>query len=78
MGTKDSVGQVDIFGHLGGFISGLFFGLIVMVRFRADHANRNGSYEKKVGYVGIFTSVVFFTLCFSLFYTVRDPAKRYY
>jgi tetrahydromethanopterin S-methyltransferase subunit E len=71
------VSNVDIYGHIGGFLTGLFFGMIIMVQFRGSVARQRGSYEKKVVIIGIIMLLILLILDFSLFYTVSKSAKYY-
>lgn len=61
---------VDIYGHLGGLLTGFLFACIVMTRFRGAEAFRAGSYESKVKIFGMgglaFCFILFFTLFFAL------------
>lgn len=61
---------VDVYGHLGGLISGFFFASYMMVHFRGSEANRRGSYENKCKLVGLGGTVFFFILITTLFFTV--------
>lgn len=61
---------VDVFGHLGGLITGFFIASYLMVHFRGSEAARSGSYEKKCKLVGFAGLLFFFVLDFTLFYTV--------
>jgi hypothetical protein len=61
---------VDVYGHLGGLISGFFVAAAAMVFFRGSEANRPGSYERLCKYIGFGGAAFFFILCFTLFYTV--------
>ena len=61
---------VDVYGHLGGLMSGFFIATYVMVHFRGSEAARRGSYETKCKYVGLGGLAFFFILNFTLFYTV--------
>jgi len=67
-----SSSSVDIFGHLGGLITGFFFACIVMTRFRGAEALRAGSYETKVKYVGMGGSAFCFILFFTLFFALKN------
>ena len=62
-----------MFGHLGGFIVGFLFGSVVMIHMRGQEARRRMSYEKICQMIGAAGTIVFFILCFSLFYTVVHP-----
>lgn len=66
---------VDVFGHLGGLISGFFIATFLMVHFRGSEANRRGSYENKCKLIGLGGVIFFFILNFTLFYTVTDSIK---
>ena len=61
---------VDVFGHLGGFLSGFFIATFLMVHFRGSEANRRGSYEGKCKLIGLGGLLFFFILNFTLFFTV--------
>eukprot|EP00347_Sterkiella_histriomuscorum_P024243 403331813 len=73
MAFSSQENTVDVFGHLGGFLSGFFFGTIVMIHMRGQEARVRMSYEKICQIVGIVGVSIFFVLCFSLFYTVVHP-----
>ncbi|CDW77937.1 rhomboid family [Stylonychia lemnae] len=60
---------VDVFGHLGGFISGFFFGSLIMIHMRGQEARQRNSYEKICQMIGGAGVVIFFIICFSVFYT---------
>lgn len=70
MAFSNSGNTVDTYGHLGGFISGFFVGIVVMVRFRGQEAAARGSYEKKVQIVGVIMTFIFYVLLTTLFFTV--------
>ena len=59
------------FGPLGGILTGLFIGLIIMTRFRGAVAYRSGSYETNVKYVGMGLTFVYFALCLGLFFGLK-------
>ena len=67
---------VDVYGHLGGLISGFFVASAAMVFFRGSEANRRGSYERTCKYIGFGGAGLFFVLCFTLFYTVTKNVIR--
>lgn len=67
---------VDVFGHIGGLLSGFFIATYVMVHFRGSEAARRGSYENKAKLVGLGGLAFFFILCFTLFYTVAKKNIR--
>lgn len=73
VGNNNEGLSVDIFGHLGGFLTGAFFGMVIMVWLRGQQAHVRMSYEKKVQMFGIASASIFFVLCFILFYTVKHP-----
>jgi hypothetical protein len=59
-------GTVDIYGHVGGAIAGLFYGLGFFPRAKSEF----GTYLRKIGFV--FTCAAF-TIMFGLLVTVRKP-----
>jgi len=69
--------SVDFYGHIGGWLTGLFLGMVVMIRLRGQMAEMAGAYEKKVKYVGLGLFAFFFVLCFTLLFTVRNPPEEY-
>jgi rhomboid protease GluP len=73
VGSND--GSVDVYGHLGGLITGFFFACIVMLRFRGAEAMRAGSYESKVKVVGMAGTIVSFVLFFTLFFALKNNIK---
>jgi len=58
--------MVDGYGHCGGAITGLLWGMAFFPRARSE----GGNTLRKIGMVGVVT---FFVLNFVLFYTVRKP-----
>jgi len=50
--ADDSVSGVDVYGHLGGFITGVSLGMVIMVHLRGDIAKMRGSFEKRVQIIG--------------------------
>jgi membrane associated rhomboid family serine protease len=62
--------SVDVYGHLGGLISGFFIASYLMVHFRGSEAARRGSYEGKTKLIGLGGALFFFVLNFTLFFTV--------
>lgn len=61
---------VDVYGHIGGLLSGFFIACYLMVHFRGSEASRGNSYEKICKLVGLGGVCFFFILNFTLFYTV--------
>ena len=79
-GSKIAIGfySGDIFGNLGGFLIGLFFGMAMVPAVR-QQARYAGSYEKLVTKVGLGLSFFFYALMFTLTYTVKTfTCKVYY
>jgi membrane associated rhomboid family serine protease len=70
-----SYASVDIYGHLGGLITGFFFACIVMSRFRGAEAFRAGSYENKVKIFGMGGSAFCFILFFTLFFALKNNIR---
>lgn len=62
--------SVDVYGHLGGLLSGFFIASYLMVHFRGSEAGRRGSYESKCKLVGLGGILFFFLLNTTLFFTV--------
>lgn len=75
MSVGGNDGSVDVYGHLGGLITGFFFACIVMLRFRGAEAMRAGSYESKVKVVGMAGTIVSFVLFFTLFFALKNNIK---
>lgn len=70
-------GQGDPLGNLGGFLTGLCFGLILMPSVRRD-AHHPKSFEKKVRYVGVGLTFFYFTLMLLLFFLAINPTHYYF
>ena len=73
--SDDSLSVVDLYGHLGGLITGFFFACIVMPQFRGAEAHLRGSYESKVRYLGIGGSAFSFILFFTLFFALKSIGR---
>lgn len=66
---------MDVYGHVGGFISGFFIASFLMVGFRGAEALRSGSYETKCKYIGAGGLAFFFILDSTLFATVSNVGR---
>jgi membrane associated rhomboid family serine protease len=66
----------DQFGNWGGWLAGIFLGLIMMPRLRGDPAFYVGSYEKFCAKVGAVWLVIYLAVIFSCFYTVYAPPQH--
>lgn len=60
----------------GGFINGLFLGLIMVPRARARDNGPN-SYGRLCTYIGLGWLLVFYAIIFSCYFTVYDPLPWY-
>jgi membrane associated rhomboid family serine protease len=69
-GLADSKGSSGVLATLGEFIAGFTISCVCMVKLRGSEARRSGSYESKIQLFGGLLCLTFFTLCFTLFYTV--------
>ena len=70
-----SYASVDIYGHLGGLITGFFIACILMTRFRGAEALRAGSYESKVKILGMGGTAFCFLLFFTLFFALKNNIR---
>jgi len=70
IGPSDKQSAVDNYGHLGGLITGIFAGMVLV---QAQGAAT--LYEKRVKIIGQCLTVFFFVLCFCLFYLVVYKGK---
>lgn len=66
--TSVGPNNIDVFGHLGGFLSGLFASCICPTI-------ENNKYEKVWRIVTLVLLVAFNAICFALFYTIIDQAS---
>ncbi len=71
--TGDS--HIDVFGHLGGFIIGFFFGCCVMVNLPNPSTGQVvvTPLAKKLKKIGSLVTLAFFIAGFGIFYTLRYP-----
>mmetsp|Transcript_25194 Transcript_25194/g.18991 ORF Transcript_25194/g.18991 Transcript_25194/m.18991 type:complete len:265 (-) Transcript_25194:29-823(-) len=65
----DTVQGVDVYGHLGGFLTGTFVGMYVMVHLRGDIAKRPGSFERRCQIIGVALLFVYLAVCVPVLYT---------
>ena len=67
----------DLGGEGGGFMAGLWLGMVMMPAVRHS-ANDRGSYERFVQKIGGGISIFYFLLLIILFIFVANPAQTYY